>query len=72
MTAVSNPAESNKAIFLFLYFSNSGYLTLNPSVFILVPLSNSILDILESKKDLPLFEFPITPILRTLSFINVL
>ena len=33
----SNPSESNKIIFLFLYFSNSGYFILNPSVLMLVP-----------------------------------
>ena len=38
---------------------------LSPSVVILVPEGKSIFDSFESKKDLPLFEFPITPILST-------
>ena len=36
---------------------------LRPSVLILVPEGRVILDIFERRKDFPLFEFPITPIL---------
>ena len=62
-TGVSRPAESNNAIFLSLNFSKSGYFILKPSVLILVPEGSLIFDIFERRKDFPLLEFPITPIL---------
>ena len=64
-TGVSNPAESNNAILLFIYSSNSGYFMLRPSVDMLVPEGKSILEILDNKNDLPLSAFPITPIFKT-------
>ena len=67
---VSSPAEVNKAILLSLNICKSRYLILSPSVLIVLPGGNSILDILERRKDFPLFEFPITPILMTFSFLN--
>ena len=48
---------------MFVFLFKSGYLILKPSVFISVPDGKLIPDNLESIKDLPLFEFPITPIL---------
>ena len=36
----------------------------------LVPIGNLIPDIFDNRKDLPLFEFPITPILTTFPFLN--
>ena len=71
-TGVSSPAESKKTIFLSLYSSNSGYFILNPSVLIEYPEGNSNFDILERRKDFPLFEFPITPILIILEFLYLL
>ena len=69
-TGVSSPAESNKAIFLSLNSSKSGYLMLNPSVLILVPEGKGIFDILDKRKDFPLLELPITPIFIILSFLK--
>ena len=42
---------------------------LNPSVFIFVPLGKFIFDIFERRKDFPLFEFPIIPIINASSFL---
>jgi len=68
-TGVSKPAESNRANILLGIFL-SGNLILKPCVFRLVPKGKYHPDILERIKDLPLFEFPITPTLITLFFIN--
>ena len=65
----SNPAESKRINFLFVFpFSKSGYLTLNPLVFILVPVGNLILDSLERINDFPLLIPPKMPILRNSIF----
>ena len=55
---VSCPAESNIAN---LWSFSSPYLILNPSVFTLKPLGIWYSDNFSSKKDFPLFPFPITP-----------
>ena len=69
---IDNELNKKFNLLIFLYFFNSGNLILRPCVFILVPEGKGNLDNLESIKDLPLFEFPITPILITLSSVNSL
>jgi len=54
------------------YPFNSGYLILNPSVLILVPVGNLIFEILLNKNDFPLLLFPITPIVIKSSFLYLL
>ena len=68
-TGYSSPAESKRAIFLSWNNDESGYLILNPSVFILIPEGIAILDIFERRKDFPVLAFPITPILITFLFL---
>ena len=69
---VSNPAESNKTIFLFGLSLISGYLILKPSVLILAPDGKLIFESLDNINDFPLLLFPITPIFITGSFLNLL
>jgi hypothetical protein len=59
---ISNSAESNIINFLFLYFSNSGYLTFKPSILILFPDDNLIIDILNKINDIHLLLLLITSI----------
>ena len=61
-TGISSPAESRKIICLPSYPFKSGYLTLKPSVLILVPVGKLNFEILLNKNDFPLLLFPITPI----------